>query len=84
MGKSSENIKTFESAMEKLEDVVSMLESGNLSLEDSIKEFERAIGLIKLCEEKLEGAKAKVKMLVESPDGSITDVPFDATGCDET
>lgn len=73
--KKADNI-TFEEAMSKLEDMVMRLESGALSLDDSISEFEAAVKLIKLCEEKLSGAKQKVRILTEGTDGSVTDALF--------
>ena len=73
---------TFEEAIASLEGAVARLEGGTLSLDESLAAFEEAVGLIKICNEKLSGAEQKVKMLIESADGSVTDVPFD-TGCDE-
>ncbi len=83
MHKKNSNI-SFEEAMQKLEDSVLKLESSNLTLNESISEFEKAIGFIKLCEEELSMAKQKVKILTESADGSVTDLPFEALGDDET
>lgn len=74
---------SFEEAMTALEETVSRLECGSVSLEESLKEFEEAIRLVKLCGQKLEAAKQKVKILVENEDGSITDKPFDDNS-DET
>lgn len=74
---------TFESAMEKLEDEVRVLESGTTTLDQSLKSFENAIKLIKICNEKLEDAERRVRVLVESADGSVTDAPFDGSD-DET
>ena len=73
---------TFEEAMLSLEDIVKKLENGGLSLDDSLKAFEEAVKLVKFCNEKIELAEQKVKILVENSDGSITDAPFDTT--DET
>ena len=78
-----ENNMTFENAMSELEGIVKKLELGSLTLDESLEAFENAVGLIKLCNEKLEGAKRQVKVLVEGDDGSITDKPFD-TSDDET
>lgn len=72
----------FEEAMTRLEDEVKKLESGNMSLDDSIASFEEAIKLIRICNEKLENAERRVRILTESKDGSITDLPFDIS--DET
>lgn len=70
------NIK-FEEALETLEEIVKKLESGSLSLDESLESFEEAIGLVKICNEKLESAEQKVRMLTEEQDGTVTDVPFD-------
>ena len=62
--------------MLKLEDSVARLESGSLGLSDAISEFENAIKLIKTCEEKLNDAKQRVRILTEGEDGIITDKDF--------
>lgn len=72
----------FEEAMTRLEGEVKKLESGNMSLDESIAAFEEAVKLIRICNEKLENAERRVRILTEAADGSITDVPFDLT--DET
>ena len=66
----------FEEAMNELELSVKRLEAGNMSLDDSLLEFEKAIKLVKICNERLETAEQKVRMLTESLDGTVTDVPF--------
>ncbi len=67
---------SFEEAMQRLEDAAMCLEGSNLTLDDSISEFEKAIELIKICENKLLLAKQKVRILTESEDGTISDKPF--------
>lgn len=67
----------FEDALLALEDIVRQLEGGNLSLDESISEFERAVKLVKLCTERLDAAEQKVKILVSGEDGTVTDKPFD-------
>lgn len=76
--------QSFEEAIESLENIVARLESGNLPLDDSIKQFEEAMKLIGYCEQKIATARQKVKMLTEGADGTITDVPFSTESCDET
>jgi len=70
---------TFEEAMLSLEDIVRKLENGGLSLDESLASFEEAVKLVKFCNEKIEAAEHKVKLLVENKDGSVTDVPFDVS-----
>ena len=71
----NENIK-FEEAIEKLDSIVSRLESGSASLDESLSLFEEGVALIKICNEKLDSAEQKVKILVEAEDGSVSDAPF--------
>lgn len=66
----------FEEAMTSLEDIVKKLESGSLSLDESISAFEDAVRLVKLCNEKLEAAEQRVRILTEGQDGVISDLPF--------
>lgn len=66
----------FEEALKKLEDEVKRLESGNMSLDESIASFEEAVKLVIICNEKLEQAERKVALLTEMSDGTVTDVPF--------
>lgn len=61
----------FEEAMEKLEKIVEDLESGNLSLEESVKSFEEGIELSRLCKKKLESAENRVKIIVEKAGGEF-------------
>ena len=68
---------SFADALAELEDIVRRLESGGLSLDDSLVAFEDAVKLVKLCNSKIESAEQKVRLLVEGADGAVTDKPFD-------
>jgi len=61
--------KTFEQAICELEKIVEELEQGELSLDDSIKKFEKGMKLSKLCNDKLNQVEQKLKKLVKSDDG---------------
>ena len=76
--------KKFEEAMKKLEEIVQDLESGGLSLEDSLKGFEEGMKLAKFCSEKLEEADQKVRLLIKESDGKYSTQPFDLKEDDET
>lgn len=67
----TENAKKpdFETAMTDLEDLVAKIETGNLSLEDSLKEFEKGIKLSRVCQQALTDAEQRVKILTESLSG---------------
>ncbi len=68
---------TFEEAMLSLDNAVSRLESGSISLDEALATFEEAVKLIKICNEKINSAEQKVKMLIENTDGTVSDAPFD-------
>ncbi|MFA7383532.1 MAG: exodeoxyribonuclease VII small subunit [Desulfurivibrionaceae bacterium] len=67
--------KSFEEALESLEQITRELETGNLSLEKSLKKFDEGIKLAELCNHKLEEAQQKVDLLLKK-DGRLTSVPF--------
>lgn len=67
---------TFEAAMKQLEQIVQELESGNLSLEDSIKKFEEGIKLSKFCSAKLDETEKKITLLLKDQDGIVIEKPF--------
>ena len=71
------NNVTFEESMRALDEAVSKLESGSLTLDESLATFEEAVKLIMVCNEKINSAEQKVKMLIQNADGSVTDAPFD-------
>ena len=60
---------SFERALEQLEELVTELEGGELSLEASLETFERGISLVRLCAERLERAELRVTQLEVGRDG---------------
>ncbi len=69
--------QTFESALKKLEKIVEELESGDLSLEKSLKKFEEGIALSKFCSKTLEETETKVTQLVRDAAGNLNEIPLD-------
>jgi len=65
----------FEAALEELESLVARLEEGDLSLEDSLRCFERGVHLTRTCQRALKDAEQKVEALVRE-DGEWRSVPF--------
>ncbi|MDO4996922.1 MAG: exodeoxyribonuclease VII small subunit [Bacilli bacterium] len=63
---------SFEENLEKLEGIVKKLESGEVPLDDAIKEFTEAMKLAKTCDEKLKNAEEAITKLVNT-DGSVED-----------
>jgi len=66
----------FEDALEKLEQIVEELESGELSLTDAIKKYEQGMKLSKFCSERLNSIQKKIEILVKNASGEITAKPF--------
>ncbi|MBA2656554.1 MAG: exodeoxyribonuclease VII small subunit [Tatlockia sp.] len=56
----------FEKSMTDLEEIVMQLERGELSLEDSLKQFEKGINLARRCQEVLNHAEQKIEGLAAS------------------
>ena len=67
---------TFEKAMERLEEIVNSLESGESPLDKSLSLFEEGVKLVKLCNEKLEKAEESVKKLI-NVDGELVETDFE-------
>lgn len=79
--------KKFEAALEDLELVVEQLETGELSLEDSLEAFEKGVGLVKYCNQKLDEVEKKVELLVKDKEGKLQlkafeELPKDGEGDD--
>lgn len=69
--------KNFEEMMENLEQIAKDLESGNLSLDDSVKKFEEGMEISKECSKILENAEKKISILVKDSDNNITEEKFE-------
>lgn len=64
MAKKQNNIN-FEQSLQELETLVEKMEAGNLSLEESLKYFERGVALTRNCQKALAEAEQKVRILLE-------------------
>lgn len=68
----------FELSLKKLEDAVNRLESGELSLDDSLKVFEEGVKHASICSAKLNEAQKKVELLLKRRDGSFYKEDFNS------
>ncbi|MEQ1531838.1 MAG: exodeoxyribonuclease VII small subunit [Methylococcales bacterium] len=66
---------SFEDSLSELEQIVSQLEQGDISLEDSLQFFERGVNLTRTCQKALQEANQKVQILLEK-NGTQTLEPF--------
>lgn len=71
-------VKTFEEDIKELEQVVAKLESGDVTLDESLKLFEKGIKLSGSCQKKLDEAERRVKILTAGSDGEMTEENFEA------
>ena len=65
----------FEDSLEELEQLVEQMEHGDISLEESLKSFERGVKLTRTCQKALQDAEQKVQILLEK-NGKQTLEPF--------
>ena len=63
----------FEQSVSELEHIVKQLENGELSLEDSLKEFEKGVNLARKCQEVLNQAEQKIEFLTKTQTHAATD-----------
>lgn len=70
--------KTFEEQMERLEEIVSLLEKGDAPLADSMKLFEEGVKLADTLGGILDKAEQTVKIVTADANGEIREAPFDA------
>lgn len=73
---SEKNDLTFESASARLDEIVKILERGNSSLDESLKLYEEGVLLVRYCNESLDNAERKIKMLVADGNGIIIEKDF--------
>ena len=76
MSKQKTETASFEEALNELEALVERMESGDLTLEESLAAFEQGISLTRHCQEALQVAEQKVEILsARTPDAATE--PFD-------
>jgi exodeoxyribonuclease VII small subunit len=70
----------FEVALARLEEVVSRLESGELTLADSLRTFEEGIDLSRQCADRLNQVEARIDCLIRTANGEFGVQPFPLAG----
>ncbi|MGB1090922.1 MAG: exodeoxyribonuclease VII small subunit [Oceanobacter sp.] len=71
----------FERALKDLETLVARMESGDLTLDESLKSFEQGIQLTRSCQQALTKAEQRVRILIDENGESLAR-PFEETGND--
>ena len=73
----------FEEHLTQLETVVERLEKGDLSLDESVRLFEKGMKLSQACKTELEQAEGRVQVLVEGKGGTMQVAEMDVEGDDD-
>lgn len=66
----NEKNMTFEASMQRLEQIVRIMERGDAQLDESLKLFQEGTELVRACEKMLSDAELQVKKVMTAPDGS--------------
>lgn len=71
------SVADFEHSLDELEQLVARMEGGELSLDESLASFERGIGLYRHCQQALDQAELRVRLLLD-PDAPDDAEPFES------
>ena len=74
--KTKKEEKTFETALARLNEIVSALEDGTVPLDKSLALYEEGISLVRFCTEKLDAAEKQIKVLTRAENGDIVERDF--------
>ena len=67
---------SFEQAIEELQAIVTAMEAGNVSLDDSLGLYERGVELVRFCNQRLDEAQQRISLVQTASDGTISQKPF--------
>jgi exodeoxyribonuclease VII small subunit len=77
--KNPKETPSLESAMQRISEIVSTMEDGNLPLEKLIDSYEEGIGLVKDCQEKLDTAEKRIQVIARNASGALVLNAFEAS-----
>lgn len=69
---------SFDAALKRLEEIVDLLEAGQLSLEESLRMFEEGVKISLFCQEELQKTDGKVSLLIKEMNGGLELTDFEA------
>jgi exodeoxyribonuclease VII small subunit len=76
--KTEKNPPTLETAMQRVSEIVSSMESGDMPLEKLIESYEEGTALVKMCQEKLDAAEKRIQIIARNARGEVSLEEFDA------
>ena len=69
--------RSFEEALQELEQILSQIEAGQIGLEESLVKYERGTFLVQHCRGVLSTAEKQIELLNKSANGAVESVPMD-------
>jgi exodeoxyribonuclease VII small subunit len=76
--KTEKNPPTLETAMQRVSEIVSSMESGDMPLEKLIESYEEGTALVKMCQEKLDAAEKRIQIIARNARGEVSLEEFNA------
>lgn len=73
----TEKARSFEEAIAELESIVARLEKGDLSLDESIENFQMGMELSRYCSKRLDEVERKITILMEGEQGELKEESFE-------
>ncbi len=73
----------FEKSYEQLEKIITALEDGSISLDESLEYYEKGVKALKTCHKFLDEAEKKIEILIRDSDGELKPEPFGADSSGE-
>ncbi len=73
---------SFEASLNRLEEIVSLLEQGDVSLQDALKLFQEGTSLVRSCTKQLEKAELEIVKVTRSADGEPKEESFSDEAAD--
>ena len=67
---------TYEQQLQQLETLIKQLENGDLSLDQALAAYEQGVALIRACQQQLENAEQRIRLLSRAENGEETLIPF--------
>lgn len=79
MSSPTKNETSFEQAMERLEEIVSAMESDRMPLDEMVSSYEEGMKLLQVCRQRIDNARQRIETISLSSDGKAEISPFDAS-----
>ncbi len=76
MAQKKETTMTFELALAELEEITASLESGKLTLDQSLDAFERGVVLTRFCKDALSNAEQRISLIMKNGQGTPAETPL--------